>query len=234
MLLEQFQADRALPGDHGVVIEGMHKGEVLCLAAADGLFVSLVVVGAVQNHVGAIAARRRDLDERRGQRHANLGADAELAGVVGHALGVISGRGRDHALGTFFGAQREQLVQRAALFESAGSLQVVELQIDLVGGGLGKRLRTRAGRKVDGVANAAQGRLDVVESDHFPIATAICKDGNILPERQEAVETRLAASRRRASPSHRETKGVGGNGSKYNLRNGPFGQGLGPSKPMQP
>src|ERR1019366_2497353 len=102
--------------------EGMNKGEVLSLAAADGLFVSFVVVGAVQNHIGAVTARRRDLDERRGQGHANLGADAELAGMVGHALGVISGRGRDHALGTFFGTERKQFVQRAALFERTGSL----------------------------------------------------------------------------------------------------------------
>ena len=167
MLLHELQTDGALPGDDGVVIEGMHEGEVLSLAAAHGLFESFVVVGAVQNHIGAVTARRRDLDERRGQGHENLGPDAELAGMVGHALGVISGRGRDHALGAFFGAEQEQLVQRAALFERAGSLQVVELQIDVVGGGLRKRLRTRAGRKVDRVANTAQGRLDVVESDHF-------------------------------------------------------------------
>ncbi len=134
MLLDELQADSALSGDDGIVIEGMHEGEVLSLAAAHGLFVSFVVVRAVQHDIGAITARSRNLDERRGQRHANLGADAELASVVGNPLCVISGRGRDHAPGTFFGAKREQLVQRAALFERAGSLQVVELQIDLIGG----------------------------------------------------------------------------------------------------
>src|SRR4029077_12263294 len=90
-------------------------------------------------------------------------------------LGVISGRGRDHTLGAFCRAQREQLVQRAPLFESAGALEVVELQIDGVGGGLRKGLRTRAGRKVDGAANAAQGRLDVVESNHFLTAATHAK-----------------------------------------------------------
>ena len=167
MLLDELQADGALTGDDGVVIEGVHEGEVLSLTAADGLFERFVVIRAVQNHIGAIAARRRDFDKRRSQRHANLGADAELAGVVGHALGVVSGRGGNHAPSAFFGTQREQLVQRAALFESARALEVVELQIDLVPGGLRERLRTRARRKVDGTANAAQGRLDVVEIDHF-------------------------------------------------------------------
>src|ERR1019366_1639436 len=100
----------------------------------------------------------------------------------GHALTGISGRGRDHALCAVFGAEQEQLVQRAALFERAGSLQVVELQIYVVGGGFRKRLRTRAGRKVDKVANTAQGRLDVVECDHFLTAATDTKDGNILPE----------------------------------------------------
>src|SRR5207245_3382872 len=145
----------------------MYECEVLGLTAADRLFESFVVICAVQNYIRAVPARCRDLDQRRGQGHANLGADAELAGVVGHALRVISGRGRDHTLRTFFGAQREQLVQRAALFESAGALEVVEFQIDGVGGGLGKGLRTCARRKIDGAANAAQGRLDVIESDHF-------------------------------------------------------------------
>src|SRR6266404_2445052 len=167
MLLDKLQADSALSGDDDIVIEGMNEGEVLGFTAADGLFESFVVVGAVQNYIRAVAARCRDLDERRGQGHANLGADAELAGMVGHALRVISGRGCDHTLGTFFGAEREQLVQRAALFESARALEVVELQIDGVGGGLGKGLRTRARRKVDGAANTAQGRLDVIESNHF-------------------------------------------------------------------
>src|ERR1700674_352716 len=145
----------------------MYEGEVLSLTAAKGFFESFVVICAVKNHISAVTARRRDFDKRRGQGHANLGADAELAGVIGHALGVISGRGCNHALGALFGAEREQLVQGAAFFESAGSLEVVELQIDVVGSGLRKSLRTRAGRKVDGAANAAQGRLDVVESNHF-------------------------------------------------------------------
>ena len=166
MLLEELQADRTLPGDDDVVIEGMDEGEMLSLTAAERLFTSFIVVGAVQNHIRAVTARCRNLDERRGQRHANLGADAKLAGMVGNPLGVISGRGCNHPLGAFFGAEREQLVQRAALLERAGALQVVELQVNLVAGGLGKCLRTRAGREVDGVANTAQGGLDVVESDH--------------------------------------------------------------------
>ena len=127
MLLEELEADGPLAGDDGVIIEGMHQGEALCLAPADGLFESFVVVGAMQNHVGAVTARCRNFDKRRGQGHADLGADAEFAGVIGDALSMISGRGRDHTPGAFFGVEQEQLVKRAALFESPGPLQVIEL-----------------------------------------------------------------------------------------------------------
>jgi hypothetical protein len=44
---------------------------------------------------------------------------------------ITSGRG-DHALGAFFGGERQQLVQRAPLFESSGSLLIVEFEEDLV------------------------------------------------------------------------------------------------------
>src|SRR6266403_1641970 len=77
MLFDKLQADSALPGDDGVVIEGMHEGEMLGLTAADGLFESFVVICAVQNYIRAVATRCRDLDQRRGQGHANLGADAD-------------------------------------------------------------------------------------------------------------------------------------------------------------
>ncbi len=60
----------------------------------------------------------------------------------------------------------KQLVQRAALFECAGSLQIVELQIDGVAGQLGKSRGQSAGRKIDGLANAFEGGFDVGESDH--------------------------------------------------------------------
>src|ERR1700687_3930262 len=107
---------------------------------------------------------------------------------------MISGRCRDHALGAFFGAQREQLVQRAALLESAGSLEVVKLQIDGVGGGFGKGLRACARRKVDGAANAAQGRLDVVESNHFLTAAA---------------HARMATSYLNTNPAAQSERGAG-------------------------
>jgi hypothetical protein len=162
MLLKELQSNRPLPGNDRVVIERMHKREVLGLATPNSFFVSFVVIRAVQHHIGAISARSRNFDQRRGQRHANLGSDAKLARMICDALRVISRRGRDHALGTFFRTQQQQFVQRATFLESARPLQVVELQINLVGRGLGKRCRQRAGRKVYGIANAAQGRLDVI------------------------------------------------------------------------
>src|SRR5271156_2772304 len=90
VLFEKLEANRALTGDDGVVIESMHESEALSLAAAQRLFVSFVVIRAMQHHIGAITSRCRDFDEGSRQRHANLRADSKLAGVVSNALGVIS------------------------------------------------------------------------------------------------------------------------------------------------
>src|SRR6201998_1527470 len=158
MLLEKFEADRALASDDSVVIERVDEGHASFLAAPDSLFAGFVVVGAVQNDFSAIAARGRDFDERRGQRHDDQGADSEFAGVVGNTLGVVSSRGCDHTARTFFGTEQEQFVERAPLLESAGALQVIELEVNVVGGGLRKRLGARARREIDGTADAAQGR----------------------------------------------------------------------------
>jgi hypothetical protein len=49
---------------------------------------------------------------------------------------MVSGRGGNHPAGTFVSVEQKQLVERAALLEGAGALQIFELQINLVGGGL--------------------------------------------------------------------------------------------------
>src|ERR1700722_2747373 len=140
MLFEKFEPDGSLPSNNSVVIEGMHQGEVLSPAATESPLESLVVVRAVQNDIGTVAARGRHFDQRRSQRHTNLRSDAELASVISHALSMVSGRGRDDTPIAFFTLQQEQLVQRASLFEGSRALQVIELEINLVTGGLRKCL----------------------------------------------------------------------------------------------
>ena len=70
-------------------------------ASARRLGVGVVVVAAVQAHLAAVLAHRRDLGHRRLLRHHQHGAGAGVAGGAGHRLGVVAGAGGHHP-----GAQR--------------------------------------------------------------------------------------------------------------------------------
>src|SRR5579864_35041 len=168
-LLQNFQAHRALACNYDLIIEGMDEGHAELLAAADGLFAGLVVIRAVKDDFGAVALCRRSLDQRRRQRHTDLRANSVTAGVVGDSLGVVPRRGGDYAAGTLFGSQRQQFVERAAFLESAGALQIIELEINRIPGVLGEIFRAGAWRQIDGVTNASHGRLDFGKR-HFRMA----------------------------------------------------------------
>ncbi len=121
MLLQHLETESSLAGDDRVIVERVDESEMLLLAAANGFFAGLVVIGAVENDFRAVGLGGRHLNQRSGEGHANLGADAALAGVIGQSLCVISSRGRNHSLIALFRAQSQQLVQRAALLECASS-----------------------------------------------------------------------------------------------------------------
>ena len=164
-LVEEFEADGSLPGDHFVVVEGMQEGEAVGVALADGFGAGFVVVGAVEDDFRAVAGGGGDLDQRRHQRHDDARADAVLAGVEGDGLGVIAGAGGDDAAAALVVGEGEDLVERAALFEGAGALQVVELEEDLLAGHLGKPGGVARGREVDVAADALLRGADGVEGD---------------------------------------------------------------------
>ncbi len=166
MLLQNFEAESSLPRDDGIVVEGMNQSQAVGLALLDRFFVGFVVVGAVQHDLGAVGACRGNFGERRGQRHDDAGCDLVASGVVGDALGMIAGGGCDHAVGAFFLVKREQFIQRAALFECAGALLVVELEEDGVIGEAGECFRMRAGRNADVGADSIESGLDIGELDH--------------------------------------------------------------------
>jgi len=164
-LLEEFEADGALAGHDVGVVEGVDEGEVLLGGEAGRLFAGLVVVGAVEQYLCAKAACGGHFDEWRGERHDEEGADAAGGGVVGNALRVVAGGGGDDAAGGLLGREGGDAVERAALLEAAGHLQVFELEVDLLAGERGEELRVRARRVVDGAAQALAGRLDRCQID---------------------------------------------------------------------
>ena len=121
-LLNQFQANGALPRDDGVVVEGMDIGEPLRFAEAQRFLVGLIVIGPVKVDFGAILAGGGHLGEWRGERHDDGGANPQPRGMVGHTLGMIAGGRADDAVPTLIVRQLQQLVQGPALFEGAGHL----------------------------------------------------------------------------------------------------------------
>ena len=128
LLLQNLEPQRTLAGNHMVIIEGMNQREPVSFGSPERFLVGLVIIRAVKNNISAVGACRRDFGQRRGKRHANLRVHAQPPGMIGQPLGVISRRGRNHARAFLLGGEREQLIERTALFKCACSLQIVELE----------------------------------------------------------------------------------------------------------
>src|SRR4029077_17301506 len=86
--------------------------------------------------------------------------------MVSDALGVIPRGGRNYAVVSLFASKREQFVQRAALFKSAGALLIVQLQKNGVASQLGKSLGVSARRDADVAADAIEGCANIRKIDH--------------------------------------------------------------------
>jgi hypothetical protein len=79
------------------VVEGVHEGQALFGGQRQRLLARGVEGLAVQHHLGAEAARALDLHRGRELRHHDHRPQAQALRVVRHALGVVAGRGGDHA-----------------------------------------------------------------------------------------------------------------------------------------
>ena len=80
--------------------------------------------------------------------------------MIRDGLGVIAGAGGDDASAALFGSEREDFVERSALFEGSGALQIVELEEDGLADHLRKAGGMARGREVKMAANALARGLD--------------------------------------------------------------------------
>ncbi len=126
-LREQLEPERALPGDDALVVERVDERKPALGLDLAGAPVRLLVVRAVQDDLGAVAAGGRHLDERRPFRHDDDGRDPEAGGVKGDREAVVAGAGRDDATRALVRVELEQKVGGSALLERAGHLEVLEL-----------------------------------------------------------------------------------------------------------
>jgi hypothetical protein len=140
--------------------------EPLLLLQATGAQQRIGEARPLEVDAGAVAARVRHLDEGRRLRHDDGRRDAEPAGVVCQRLGVVARARGDHAARPLLRAQAEQPVQRAPLLERAGALQVLQLQVQPPGDGVGKPQRRRARREEDAARKAVPGGADLSAGEH--------------------------------------------------------------------
>ena len=96
-LAQDLHADGALAGDDVGIVVGMHEDEAEPALELHRVRVGLGVAVAVQHHLGAARRDRVHLDLRRGHRHDDGGAAAELLRGERHALRVVARAGGDHA-----------------------------------------------------------------------------------------------------------------------------------------
>ena len=106
-----------------------------------------------------------DLHHRRADGHHDGGGNAEPVRVIGHALRMIAGRHRDHAAPALVGRQRQQSVERAALLEGRGELQVLEFEPEFAAADLAQRPALVAFGDEDGTADGGRRGGDVVGRD---------------------------------------------------------------------
>jgi hypothetical protein len=131
-LAQHLHGNRALAGDHVGVVEGVDEGQPLVLLQLDRVLVGIGVAFAGQHDFAAQRLHGIDLDLRRGGRHHDHGAAAQLACPQGHALCMVAGRGADHALLQLLGRQVRHLVVGAAQLEAEHGLLVLALEQHLV------------------------------------------------------------------------------------------------------
>jgi hypothetical protein len=189
-LLEDLEPERGLARHHARIVERVDEDEpALGLERARAL-VGLVVVRAVEDHFGAIAAGVGDLDERRVLGHDDGGGNSEPRGVEGDGQTMVPRAGRDDSPPPLLGAELQQQVGGAALLEGAGHLQVLQLHETARAGELRQRLRVRAGRLDDGVAQPTPGGLDGGDVDrvHQKGTTGSLVEGDIHATGMKGVE----------------------------------------------
>ncbi len=132
MLAQDLHGDRALPGDHIGVVEGMHEHQPAFPAKFDRTFVGLIIVIAVQHDFTAEIGDRLHFDVGGGQRHHDDGRNAPRAGSQRDPLGMVAGRSADDAALRADRRQLRDLVVCAANFERKDRLKVFTFEQDSI------------------------------------------------------------------------------------------------------
>jgi hypothetical protein len=114
---EHLEPDRTLAGDDERILIGMDEDQVALRSERARVLAGLEEVVAFEHYGGAVHLRVLDLRVRRTFRHDDRRRDAEPRSVVGHGLRMVARAHGDDPACALGLAERQELVQRAALLE---------------------------------------------------------------------------------------------------------------------
>ena len=163
-LREHLEPDGALTGDDQRIVVGMDERQPML---ATMLGASAAASSSVAPPSITVAPCRRVFSILTVGVPIGMKMVAGMQGerVIGDTLRVIACGGRDHATPPFIGGQRRQPVERAALLEGGGELQIFELEPYACAGDIGKRVAALAVRLLHKAGNRARRLLDVFENN---------------------------------------------------------------------
>ena len=118
-----------------------------------------------ENDLCAASFRVSHLVVRRADRHDDSRRNAKTRCVIGHSLGVIASRYRNHSSLAFRRAKRKQFQQSATLFETAGCLHVFIFDENTRASERGKLRRLDSGSSQNSVAEKVRGGSDIGNAD---------------------------------------------------------------------
>ena len=153
-----------MPRHHLEIVEGVDEGQAALNAQGLGEGVGVIIGLALQDHFRAEVAGVLDLHHRRAAGHDDGRRHAQLGGVIGEALRVIACAGGDHADIPAGLIHQQELVQRAALLESGGELQILELHPHVCASDLGQGAGVAHRRALDPALEPVCGGDDILEA----------------------------------------------------------------------
>ena len=169
LVLQHFERDRALPGDDARIVVRMDRMKSRSRASVSARTCASATVSPCRTTSAPYALVAAIFTERRGHRHHDGRGDAEPRRVVGDGLRVIAGRHRDHAARAIVAVERGELVERAALLERIGDLQILVFDEHLGAGQLREPRRRQHRRAQNAAVDDRLGVLDVGQRDGLAV-----------------------------------------------------------------